>query len=84
MHVVKISGDANGIWLIVPKHQQRNRLTDGLMCTQWPGRILSNRNGRIAQAISRQWLYGNGMSLPAIDRLMDVLRWLFGNSDKMD
>ncbi len=57
---------------------------DGLTWRQWLGRQLSICNGRMAQAISQWWLYGNRISLTVIDRFIGVLQWLFGNGNKMD
>jgi hypothetical protein len=38
----------------------------------------------MALAMSQQWLYGNEISLMAMDRFIDVLQWLYSNGNKLD
>jgi hypothetical protein len=40
----------------------------------------------MALAISQQWfyVYGDGISLTGIDGFIDMLKWLYGNGNKLD
>jgi hypothetical protein len=56
---------------------------DGSTWRQWlESQLICN--GWMALAMSQQWLYGKGISLTAIDGLIHVLRWLYGNGNKLE